>query len=176
MSAPSAWSLAAAYATVNSMTDTPLRGTCAFRLMPHEALEDAESNADLGEVAPGQLALLYTWQHPSDGPQRGLLLVGAPEEGAAEITAAWADSWHQKPGLATLTGTSSPDAIELETTYAGDWGWRITLAGTGGDEVIMVMRNVVPESALSQLPPGSPPIEAGPYDVMVARWSGQEGV
>ena len=31
----------------------------------------------------------------------------------------------------------------------------------------MTMCNVVPESALAQLPPDAPPVEAGPYDVMV---------
>lgn len=38
-----------------------------------------------------------------------------------------------------------------------------------GPDAAMTMCNVVPESALAQLPPDAPPVEAGPYDVMVAR-------
>lgn len=39
-----------------------------------------------------------------------------------------------------------------------------------GPDAAMTMVNAVPESALAQLPPDAPPVEAGPYDVMVARW------
>ncbi|MDO5535803.1 MAG: hypothetical protein Q4F65_14280 [Propionibacteriaceae bacterium] len=146
---------------------TPLTGTCAFRLMPHDDLADAPSTAHVTPLGAG-LALTYTWTHPSDGAQRGGLVIGAPDD-EGRLEAAWFDSWHQQPALMTLPGRRDGDRIELSGTYLEEWGWTITL-DLSSDGATMTMCNVVPASALSQLPPDAPPTEAGPYDVMVARW------
>lgn len=145
-------------------------GTCAFRLMPYDELVEEPSALLLDEVGPTQVLLRYTWTHPEDGPQHGVLLIGGPEEDATAVTAALADSWHQKPGLMSLTGDRLGDSVVLSSQYAGDWGWEVTVAGIEGDEPTMTMRNVVPVSALATLPADGPHVEAGPYDVMVARW------
>lgn len=155
----------------HSWTMSTFEGTCAFRLMPYDDLAGGPSTATFAEVGQGQVLLTYTWTHPEDGPQHGVLLVGSPEDLDVAVTATLADSWHQKPGLMNLTGVVSGDTIELASQYAGDWGWQITLTGVGTDRPGMIMRNVVPESALDQLPADAPRVDAGPYDVMVARWS-----
>lgn len=46
------------------------------------------------------------------------------------MAAMLADSWHQKPGLMTLTGLRRGDTIELASLYAGDWGWQVTIKAT----------------------------------------------
>lgn len=142
-------------------------GTCAFRLMPTDELVDGPATASVRPLGD-QYVVDYTWTHPDDGPQAGHLLVGAPEE-SGQITAAWGDTWHQKPGIMTLTGTRDGDVIKLAASYMGDWGWEIDLTGLDATPS-MIMRNVVPESALSMAPPGVE-VAAGPYDVMVLRVS-----
>lgn len=145
-------------------------GTCAFRLMPQDDLAEGPSTATIEQVAPTQWLVRYTWTHPLDGNQHGVLLVGGPDEGAHTVGASLADSWHQNPGLMTLAGTVDGTGVRLSAQYAGDWGWEVDLDGLGTDAPSMTMRNVVPASALEMLPEDAPPVEAGPYDVMVARW------
>lgn len=155
---------------------TPLSGTCAFRLMPSDTLADAPSTAAVAPLGGG-VSLAYTWTHPLDGEQQGGLVVGAPDEQGrvgrpdeqGRVEAAWFDTWHQQPGLMILLGREEEDRVELAATYAEEWGWTIALDLTD-DHAAMTMCNVVPASALEQLPPDAPPVEAGPYDVMVARW------
>ena len=146
---------------------TQLTGTCAFRLLPSDDLADAPSRASLSRLGAG-LSLTYTWEHPVDGEQFGGLVVGGPgEEG--RVQAAWYDTWHQQPDVMTLIGRRDVDRVELEATYAEEWGWTITI-DFSATEAAMTMCNVVPESALASLPADAPPVDAGPYDVMVARW------
>lgn len=135
--------------------------------MPSDELADAPATAVVARLGAG-LSLAYTWQHPIDGEQFGGVVVGGPgEDGVVE--AAWFDTWHQQPGLMTLTGRRDVQRVELAATYAGEWGWTITI-DFSDTEASMTMCNVVPESALAELPPDAPPVAAGPYDVMVARW------
>lgn len=155
-------------------TTPPLEGTCAFRLMPHDELTEGPSSARLRRVGPTQLALSYTWTHPVDGPQQGLVLVGGPGDDGDAITAAWADSWHQQPGLMTLTGTRTGDGFDVAATYAAEFGWEISLHTKEPGETTMTMLHVVPESALASAPADGPPMSAGPYEVMVARWTGSD--
>lgn len=144
---------------------TEFTGTCAFRLMPTDTLVEGPATVAV-RVLGEQYVVDYTWTHPEDGPQEGHLLIGgADEDGSA--TAAWGDTWHQKPGLMVLTGQWADGGVQLAASYMGDWGWEIDLDGLDGTPS-MIMRNVVPESALAMAPPGVE-VAAGPYDVMVLR-------
>src|SRR5262249_39243072 len=81
------------------------RGTNGFRLMPNDELSEAAATAELSLAAAGyDLVVTYTWVHPDDGPQEGVLLVGSPDDDGG-VTAAWGDSWHQKPAILTLNGS-----------------------------------------------------------------------
>lgn len=136
------------------------RGTCSFRLMPTDELAPGPSTATASTEADGWAwRLSYTWTHPEDGPQVGVLLVGTPDEQDA-VGAAWVDSWHQKPQLGLLTGTAGDAGVHLAMTYAGDWGWTIDVKPYG-DGLRMTMHNVVPE--------GTEEFE-GDYVVMDASW------
>jgi hypothetical protein len=71
-------------------------GTNGFRLMPGDSLHESPATAFVSTAAGGHLTLIaYAWQHPDDGPQDGLLLIGSTGEGDA-LTATWGDSWHQQ--------------------------------------------------------------------------------
>lgn len=94
-----------------------------------------------------------------------MLIGGADEDGT--VSAAWGDTWHQKPGLLVLAGRSTDGGVQLSASYMVAWGWEIELDGLDATPS-MIMRNVVPESALSMAPPGVE-AQAGPYDVMVLR-------
>ena len=58
------------------ITTQSLTGTCAFRLMPVDPLADGPSSALVTRVGEQGFTLHYTWVHPADGEQRGVLLVG----------------------------------------------------------------------------------------------------
>ncbi len=137
-------------------------GTNGFRLMPSDPQSELPATAALSSAAGGHLTVLtYTWQHPDDGPQDGLLLVAAAAEGDA-VTATWGDSWHQKPDTMMLTGHRADDgAVSLEGSYAGDWAWQIQLATSEAGELRLQMNNVIPSGhATAEIP-------AGPYPVML---------
>lgn len=119
-------------------------GTCGFRLMAADDLAEGPSTAAVTVIGEA-LLLRYTWVHPVDGEQEGVLLVsGKPEDGP--VTATLFDTWHQHPGVMALTGERTPDGgARLEATYLEEWGWQVDVA-LGEVEASMVMRNVVPES------------------------------
>ena len=72
-------------------------GTNRFRLMPDDPPAEADATAQLSLGAGGNLAVLaYTWTHPDDGAQDGVLVLG-PDESPGGVVALWADSWHQQP-------------------------------------------------------------------------------
>lgn len=152
------------------MTDLSPRtvtGTCAFRLMPTDELTPGASTAEFHRIGPAAFALHYTWTHPTDGPQRGAILVGAPDE-TGSVSGSFCDTWHQSVGLMSFTGQRSGDRVELAGTYMGDWGWTISVTLTPGEESL-TMCNVVPESARDHLPEGA---ATGAYEVMVSDWAG----
>jgi hypothetical protein len=106
-------------------------------------------------------SISYSWEHPQDGPQDGLLVVGSA--GADDsLMAIWSDSWHQQPIPMSLSGSHGAGAtVELEGDYGGGWGWRIVIDASDPENLRMRMDNVVPPDQAS----GDVP--AGPYPVMV---------
>lgn len=145
-----------------------LHGTCAFRMMPTDSLEQAPSTACAVRLGEQGLALSYTWSHPNDGEQHGSVLLGGDGEHGL-VEASWFDTWHQQPTLMRLQGSRRDSRVEVMGTYEQEWGWSISV-DLAADTATMTMCNVVPESALAQLPADSPPMSAGPYEVMVATW------
>jgi hypothetical protein len=131
-------------------------GTNGFRLMPADPLADGPATATLTTAAGGNLtSFAYTWVHPADGPQDGLLVYGAGG------TALWGDSWHQQPEPRRLEGsTDGAGGVDLACEYGGGWGWEISVR-IEPDVLRMEMRNVIPAD---QVDAGE---VAGPYPVMV---------
>src|SRR5688572_13984195 len=113
-------------------------GTNGFRLMPGDPLAELPATATVTTAAGGHLTLFaYSWKHPDDGPQDGLLVIGSVGEDDS-LTAVWGDSWHQKPAPMSLPGTSVADeTYEFQADYGGGWGWRIVLDGTDGETLRM---------------------------------------
>lgn len=136
--------------------------------MPSDSFEQAPSTAHVARLGAQGLAVTYTWAHPIDGEQHGGVLIGA-DDGDGRVEAAWFDTWHQQPALMHLEGSRRGPRVDVGGTYEQEWGWTISI-DLADDAASMTMCNVVPESALAQLPPDSPAMSSGPYDVMVARW------
>ena len=139
-------------------------GTNGFRLMPGDDLAERPAAADVAMGARGNLATLtYRWEHPADGDQEGLLVIGLVGEESG-LTALWADSWHQQPTSMSLTGGVQAGApVELEGSYGDGWRWRITVDATVTGNLDLRMDNVIPDSQATD------EIAAGPYPVMVMQ-------
>jgi hypothetical protein len=138
------------------------QGTNGFRLMPADDLYTAPATATVAPDAGGHLVTVgYTWRHPDDGEQQGLLAVGHAEDGAGgpDAVAFWADSWHQQ-GARALEGSADRERLTFEYDYGGGWRWRVEVAATG-PSLTLRMLNVVPESDEAGAPP------AGAYEAMV---------
>ena len=130
--------------------------------MPTDEFNDAPATAEVTTAAGGHVIVLrYTWSHPDDGPQDGVLLAGSPDAESHAVTAAWGDSWHQHPAILTFAGTLDGGRLDLAADYGGGWRW--TIAVEGGDPMRVTMHNVVPEEYATADGP------AGPYPVMVAE-------
>ena len=84
------------------------------------------------------------------------------------MSATLLDSWHQKPGPMHLTGVLDGTTVRLAGTYFEVWGWQVDVT-VGIEGLHLVMRNVVPQSAVDEAPPEMAGVEAGPYDVMDLR-------
>ncbi|MGC5585214.1 hypothetical protein ACQE98_07740 [Ornithinimicrobium sp. W1679] len=147
-----------------------LSGQAGFRLMPTDDVEPGPATARVETRAGGHALLVtYTWTHPTDGLQEGVLLAGSPDDEDALVRGTWLDAWHQQPAPMTLTGRLEDGTVELEGRYADTWGWQIDLTFTA-EGLRIVMRNVVPQEALAQVPEGTGAM-AGPYEVMDLRVS-----
>ena len=135
-------------------------GTATFRLMPDDDVATGASTVTVSAVAGGRaLELAYTWAHPEDGEQSGLLLLGSPDADHA-VTAAWVDTWHQQ-SLTSLAGLTTVTGARVGYEYAPGWLWEIELEVSDARPTL-VMRNVPPER------------EAGPdgaYEVARTSWS-----
>ena len=139
-------------------------GTNGFRLMPNDELSEAAATAKLTVAAGGyDLVVRYTWVHPDDGPQEGVMLVGSPDDDG-RVTVAWGDSWHQKPPIRVMDGTLVDGVVDVSADYGGGWRWTISVAGRGEDQLALTMHNVIPGELATDDEP------AGPYPVMVAAF------
>jgi hypothetical protein len=138
------------------------QGTNGFRMMPTDDMLEAPATAVVTIAAGGyDVVVTYTWNHPQDGPQEGVLLIGSPDEERQAINAAWGDSWHQKPSLLVLSGRLAEGRVELIADYGGGWQWTIGLEGD--NPLVLTMHNVIPEEHATE------EIEAGPYPVMITE-------
>jgi len=144
-------------------------GVNGFRLLPVDPFVARAASAELKLPAGGHLlAFAYAWEHPEDGGQDGLLVVGAGQDGT--LAATWGDSWHQKPEPLPMTGAvEAPGRLRVSGHYAGDWGWVIALTAEGGESLTMTMENVVPATAATA------EVTAGPYTVMLAELRRPDG-
>ena len=137
-------------------------GTNGFRLMPGDRLVEFPARVTVTTAAGGHLiSVAYSWEHPDDGAQDGLLVIGSADEDGS-LGAMWGDSWHQKPAPMMLSGSRGTDAtLELEGEYGGGWRWRVMLDASDAQSLRMQMDNVIPaERATADIPDG-------PYPVMV---------
>jgi hypothetical protein len=136
-------------------------GTNGFRLMPTDEMAEFPATLEVRHGAGGHLTCIaYSWRHPTDGPQEGLLTVGAADD-SGRLTALWGDSWHQQPTSMTLAGDAAEAGdFSLEGEYGGGWGWRIAVRTDGPDTVRLRMDNVIPAEH------ATPDVAAGPYPVM----------
>jgi hypothetical protein len=142
------------------------QGSNRFRMMPTDDFTESPATAFVTTAAGGHAVVVtYTWEHPQDGPQEGVLLVGSPDEDGPAVAAAWADSWHQQPSILTLPGIQADGRLEVTADYGGGWRWTIALEGT--DPLLLTMHNVVPDDQATD------DVEAGPYPVMLAELNRQ---
>jgi hypothetical protein len=136
-------------------------GTNGFRLMPGDPLSEFPAAATLSVAAGGYLGTLdYTWTHPDDGAQHGLLAFG---NGGGDnlIVALWADSWHQHPEAKVCEGSvDEPGVISVGLEYGEGWRWQIILDASKPDVLVLQMDNVIPPDVATE------EISAGPYVVM----------
>src|SRR5262249_13575188 len=129
-------------------------GMNGFRLMPTDPLHDAPATATVSLGAGGNLALVaYTWSHPTDGAQDGLLVLGLDDED--RVTAFWGDSWHQKPEPDALGGGVEGGVVAVGYEYAPGWHWAIVVDSTSAEALQIRMDNAVPRT------------EGEPYPVMI---------
>jgi hypothetical protein len=139
-------------------------GENGFRLMPSDPLVELPARVTVTPAAGGHLlSVVYWWEHPDDGPQDGLLMIGPADEDGS-LLAMWGDSWHQKPAPMMLSGSRGTGAaLELEGDYGGGWRWRVGFDATETDSFRMQMDNVIPaEQATAE-------ISTGPYPVMIMQ-------
>lgn len=137
-------------------------GTNGFRLMPGDPLAEFPATATVAVAAGDHMtSITYTWEHPADGKQDGLLVVGSGSKDRS-LVALWGDSWHQQPAPMSLSGSEAASkAVELEGEYGSGWRWRIVFVCDRTDRLRMRMDNVIPaDQALTETP-------AAPYPAMI---------
>ena len=140
-------------------------GSNRFRLMPADSPHAAAAIAEVSTAAGGALtAIAYTWSHPEDGAQDGLLVIGASDESDGAV-AFWGDSWHQAPQATVLGGEFRDGLVVVSYKYAGEWRWQISVDATNTDSLRLRMENIVPQSAATEA------VAAGPYEAMLTALS-----
>ncbi|MGH9165349.1 MAG: hypothetical protein ACRDZW_07560 [Acidimicrobiales bacterium] len=138
----------------------PWRGSNGFRLMPSDSFAEAPALAALTLAARAHFtSLAYTWAHPEDGLQEGLLVFG-PDAEVDSLVGLWGDSWHQQPAPMSMTGAVIEGSTGLANDYGDGWRWRIVVRVVEGPALTIRMDNVIPSHhATTEVP-------AGPYVVM----------
>jgi hypothetical protein len=136
-------------------------GSNGFRLMPGDPLSEFPAAATLSVGAGGCLGTLdYTWSHPEDDAQTGLLAFGIAGSDNS-IVALWADSWHQHPEAKVCEGgVDEHGVIRVSLEYGDGWRWQIILDASKTDVLVLRMDNVIPADVATE------EISAGPYVVM----------
>ena len=125
-------------------------GTNRFRLMPTDEPHSAAATAVVSVAAGENVAVIaYTWSHPKDGAQEGLLMI-APDEEPDRLVALWGDSWHQAPAGRALAGAIADGVGTVGASYGGDWQWTITVDPSDPALLRVRMDNVVPQSAATE--------------------------
>ena len=83
--------------------------------MPSDPLVEFPARVIVTTAAADYLtSVAYSWEHPDDGAQDGLLVIGSADEHGS-LVVMWGDSWHQKPTPMMLSGSRGTDAtLELE--------------------------------------------------------------
>ena len=121
--------------------------TNALRMMPDEPYTTGPAGVEVRPgPGPGALSIRYRW-HRDGSVHEGLLVVTA-DEGTSAAKAVWLDAFHQAPEWMELAGRhEGAGRLTLVGTYAGDWGWRISLDPTDG----------LPEVVMDNIPPGADP-------------------
>lgn len=137
-------------------------GTNGFRLMPSDPLAERPATMTVTLAAGGHLTSVgYSWEHPDDGPQDGLLLIGSGDE-EGSLSAVWGDSWHQQPTPRTMPGRpAAGETFEFTAEYGDGWGWVIAFDASDAETLRMRMHNVIPAAYATA------DKSAGPYPVMV---------
>ncbi len=137
-------------------------GTNGFRMMPVDEFSEHPATALVAVAAGGTMtSFAYTWAHPDDGLQDGLLVFGALATDDESLVGLWADSWHQQPTPMSMPGRcTAPGEIEFTGDYGAGWLWRIVVDASAAGALTMRMDNVVPpEDATEDTP-------TGPYAAM----------
>jgi len=87
-----------------------------------------------------------TWSTEGD-EQAGRMVLSARDGG--EISAGWADSWHQNTSVMFLVGHGTDGPIKVTGAYKApegpNWGWRIEIELTGPDTLQHRMVNITPD-------------------------------
>ena len=127
------------------------KGTSTLNLthLPEaERIRKSESTLNIKQEPHGQYARLsYVWEE--DGPQYGDMII-CGNEGEAEVTVGWSDSWHQNTSVMHLAGGIQEDgSVSVLGSYGspqwGDWGWRIVFENATPDRFLLKMFNISPE-------------------------------
>ena len=128
-------------------------GTNHLILDPAEPPRVSDANASVVLASRGKVVRLdYTWD--DNGPQEGMLLIGAPD-GREGVLAAWTDSWHMGKKLLICNGDVDARSIRLLGTFTSvgaggppgpDWGWRILLEPVDDRSFTMRMFVIAPDS------------------------------
>jgi len=137
-------------------------GTNGFRMMPVDEFSEHPATAIVAVAAGGTMtSFAYTWTHPDDGLQDGLLVFGALATDDESLVGLWGDSWHQQPTPMSMPGRrTAPGEIEFTGDYGAGWLWRIVVDASAAGALTMRMDNVVPpEDATEDTP-------RGPYAAM----------
>lgn len=125
-------------------------GSNGFRLMPADSPHVAAATEDVSTAGAGNLTVIaYTWSHPEDGAQDGLLVIGPSDEPDGAV-AFWGDSWHQTPQPTVLAGEIGDGLLVVSYEYGGEWRWQISVDATNADSLMLRMENIVPESAATE--------------------------